>query len=338
MLKWYEKAGTEDGVIISTRVRFARNLREYPFPDRLTLRQREEIVEKVWDALSASPIAQGFSRKNLSELSEIERVSLVERHLVSPELISSPEGRAAFIYEDESISIMVNEEDHLRIQVMQEGYNFEKALELADQIDSLLNEKLSFAFDSDLGYLTQCPTNLGTGMRASLMLHLPALQESGSITRISASLSRLGIAIRGTYGEASRPVGAIYQLSNQLSLGLGEQEAIDNLKDIAAQLLEREKTARKKLCENLTVQDQIARSIGILKSARLLSADEFMRLVSNVRLGISEGLIRNVSPEAINALTIHVQPATIQLRSGKPLSASERDALRAQLCCEELPG
>ncbi len=338
MLKWYEKAGTEDGIIISTRVRFARNLREYPFPSRLTLRQREEIIEKVWNALSASPIANGFLRKNLSELSDIERVSLVERHLVSPELIASPEGRAAFIYEDESISIMVNEEDHLRIQVMKEGYNFEQALELADQIDSLLNEKLSFAFDSDLGYLTQCPTNLGTAMRASLMLHLPALQESGSISRISATLSRLGIAIRGTYGEASRPVGAIYQLSNQLSLGLGEQEAIDNLKDIAAQLLEREKTARKKMIENLNVQDQIARSIGILKSARLLSADEFMRLCSNVRLGISEGLIRNVSPEIINALTIHVQPATIQLRSGKALSPSERDALRAQICSKELPG
>ena len=175
-------------------------------------------------------------------------------------------------------------------------------------------------------------------MRASLMLHLPALQESGSISRISATLSRLGIAIRGTYGEASRPVGAIYQLSNQLSLGLGEQEAIDNLKDIAAQLLEREKTARKKMIENLNVQDQIARSIGILKSARLLSADEFMRLCSNVRLGISEGLIRNVSPEIINALTIHVQPATIQLRSGKALSPSERDALRAQICSKELPG
>ena len=338
MLKWYEKAGTQDGIIISTRIRFARNLREYPFPDRLTLRQREEIVDKAWDALSASPIAQGFTRKNLAELSDIERVSLVERHLLSPELIASPEGRAAFIYEDESISIMLNEEDHLRIQVMKEGYNFEQALELADQIDSLLNEKLSFAFDSDLGYLTQCPTNLGTAMRASLMLHLPALQESGSIARISASLSRLGIAIRGTYGEASRPVGAIYQLSNQLSLGLGEQEAIDNLKDIAAQLLEREKTARKKLCENIAVQDQISRSVGILKSAKLLTAEEFMRLISNVRFGISEGLIQNVSPEAVNALTIHVQPATIQLRSGKALSASERDAMRAQICREELPG
>lgn len=338
MLKWYEKAGTQDGIIISTRIRFARNLREYPFPDRLTLRQREEIVEKAWDALSASPIAQGFTRKNLAELSDIERVSLVERHLLSPELIASPEGRAAFIYEDESISIMLNEEDHLRIQVMKEGYNFEQALELADQIDSLLNEKLSFAFDSDLGYLTQCPTNLGTAMRASLMLHLPALQESGSIARISASLSRLGIAIRGTYGEASRPVGAIYQLSNQLSLGLGEQEAIDNLKDIAAQLLEREKTARKKLCENIAVQDQISRSVGILKSAKLLTAEEFMRLISNVRFGISEGLIQNVSPEAVNALTIHVQPATIQLRNGKALSASERDAMRAQICREELPG
>lgn len=337
MSKWYEKSGIRSEDIISTRVRFARNLRQYPFPCRLSLAMKEEIIQKVSDALSMSPISSGFECKHLSEISEIERVSLVERHLVSPEFISEPEGRAVFIYEDESISIMVNEEDHLRIQVMCEGYNFEKALETADQIDSLLNEQLSFAFDSELGYLTQCPTNLGSGMRASLMLHLPALLESGTISRISNSLSKLGITIRGTYGEASKPTGAIYQISNQISLGLSEQEAINNLKDITEELLSKEKAAREALVSHIEIQDKICRSVGILKNAKLISKDEFMVLNSNIRLGISTGLITNISLDTVNALMVHIQPATIQLLAGKPLSTKERDALRAKMCEEVLP-
>lgn len=338
MNKWYEKGGNRGVDIISTRVRFARNLREYPFPSRLNLIQKEEIIKKVGSALAISPISEGFECKHLSDLSEIERVSLVERHLVSPEFISDPEGRAVFIYKDESISIMVNEEDHIRIQVMCEGYNFKSVLETADQIDSLLNEQLSFAFDSELGYLTQCPTNLGSGMRASLMLHLPALHESGGITRISNSLSKLGITIRGTYGEASRPSGAIYQISNQISLGLSEEEAINNLQDIAEELLLKEKETRDSLISHIEIQDKICRSVGILKSAKLISKDEFMQLISNIRLGISAGLIADISIDAINALTVHIQPATIQLLAGKALSTKERHALRAQMSDDILPG
>lgn len=337
MNKWYEKSGERCEDIISTRIRFARNLREYPFPNRLSLMQKEEIIKKVGSALSISPISEGFECKHLSDISEIERVSLVERHLVSPEFISEPEGRAVFIYSDESISIMVNEEDHIRIQVMCEGYNFEKALETADQIDSLLNEQLSFAFDSELGYLTQCPTNLGSAMRASLMVHLPALQESGTISRVANSLSKLGITIRGTYGEASKPIGAIYQISNQISLGLSEQEAINNLKDITEELLEKEKSARQALVSHIEIQDKICRSVGILKSAKLISKDEFMQLISNIRLGISTKLITNIGIDTINALMVHIQPATIQLLAGKALSTKERDALRAKMCEEVLP-
>lgn len=336
-LKWYEKSGNNGDIIISTRVRFARNIERFPFPSRMTLEQKEEIIRAVDIAINSSPVADRFCCKQLSDISDTERVSLVERHLVSPEFISDPDGRAVFIYDDESVSIMVNEEDHLRIQVMCEGFDFETALETADRIDTLLNEKLNFAFDDKLGYLTQCPTNLGTGMRASIMLHLPALQDSGTISRIASNLSKLGLTIRGTYGEASKPVGAIYQLSNQITLGLSEQEAINNLKDISNELILKEQAMRTQMITHLEIQDRISRSCGILKSAKLLTKDEFMRLISNIRFGISCKLISNIDIETINALTVHVQPATIQLLAGKPLKHEERDALRAKLTSEALP-
>lgn len=334
--KWYEKSGAEGDVIISTRIRLARNLRTCPFPSRMNAEDRERVISAVQKAIETSPIANEFVLYRLKDLSQITRVSLVERHLVSPEFISHPEGRAVLLMKDESVSIMVNEEDHLRIQVMCEGFNFEGALQMADRLDTLLGESLNFAFDDKLGYLTQCPTNLGTGMRASLMLHLPALQETGTINRISANLSKLGLTIRGTYGEASQPVGALYQLSNQVTLGLSEQEAIDNLKSIALQLMKQERSARAELEKDLEVQDSICRSVGLLRNARLLSNDEFMKLISNVRLGINTGLIDHISLETVNALTVRVQPATIQLPEGKALSSTQRDALRAKLVREAL--
>ena len=335
--KWYEKSGPEGDIIISTRVRFARNLLRYPFPCRLTLKQREEIIAKVRQAAESGPLTGYFHFLDISTLSDTERVSLVERHLISPDLIAEPSGRGVLITEDESISIMINEEDHLRIQVMSEGFQFENALQTADRIDSFLGEQLGFAFDERLGYLTQCPTNLGTGMRASVMLHLPALQESGAIARIANNISKLGIAIRGIYGEASKPKGALYQLSNQVTLGLSEQAAIDNLKSITDQLLHSERAARKKMSDQLEVQDFVSRSLGILTTAKLLNNDEFMKLISNVRLGVSAGLISGLSPEALNALTIRVQPATIQLIAGKALEPAQRDLLRAQMVQEVLP-
>lgn len=334
--KWYEKNGPEGDVIISTRIRLARNLRTYPFPSRMNAEARERVMEDVRKAIENSSIANQFVFRNLKEISQTERVSLVERHLVSPEFISRPEGRAVLLTKDESVSIMINEEDHLRIQVMCEGFNFEGALQMADRLDTLLNESLNFAFDDKLGYLTQCPTNLGTGMRASLMLHLPALQENGTINRIAANLSKLGLTMRGTYGESSRSVGALYQLSNQVTLGLSEQEAIDNLKSIAMQLMKQERAARSELVKNLETQDSISRSVGLLRSAKLLSNDEFMKLISNVRLGISTGLIEHLSLETINALMVRVQPATIQLPEGKALPAAQRDSLRANLVREAL--
>ncbi|HBC25856.1 MAG TPA: protein arginine kinase [Ruminococcaceae bacterium] len=336
MTRWYEKSGKEADVVVSTRVRLARNLQEYPFPVKMNDGQRKKVEEAVKTALldGNSAIAKDFRFVSMEDISQNEAVSLVERHLVSPEFISEARGRGLLLTQDETVSIMINEEDHLRIQVLHEGLDLEEAYETVDRIDTLLNERLHFAFDEELGYLTQCPTNLGTGMRASLMLHLPALQESGAMGRVSASLSKLGLAIRGIYGEGTQPVGALYQLSNQVTLGLSEKAAIDNLKSIAEQLIGQERAARENLVKNLEIQDGICRSVGVLRNARMLSSNEFMRLISNVRMGVAANLIKNISYDTINSLIVQVQPATIML--AKKMTPAERDALRAKIVSERL--
>lgn len=332
-LKWYEKAGNSGDVVCSTRVRLARNLKQYPFPNKASDEQKSEIEARVRDALLSgnSVLAGQFQFVPLENLSEEESVSLVERHIVSPEFISDTRGKAVLMSEDESISIMINEEDHLRIQVMGEGLSLKEAAETVDRLDTLLGETLDFAFDPEFGYLTQCPTNLGTGMRASVMLHLPALTESGAMSRISANLSKLGMTLRGSYGEGSQIIGAMYQLSNQITLGLSETEAIDNLSAITSQLMEEERKARKKLSSNIVIQDKIDRAAGVLKSAKMISSGEFMELLSYIRFGLSVGLIQGITAEELNGLSVKVQPATLTASSRKPLDQTQRDILRADM-------
>lgn len=338
MKKWYEQNGEQGDVIVSTRVRLARNLRGYPFPAKLDLDGRQTVNELVRNAVQNgnSAIRDRFQYIEMEKLTEPEAVSLVERHLISPEFASEREGRALLLMDDESVSIMINEEDHVRLQVMQQGLSLSQAYEMADKLDTLLDESFSFAFDDRLGFLTQCPTNLGTGMRASLMLHLPALQESGAMNRIAMNLSKLGLTIRGIYGEGTSPKGAMYQLSNQVTLGLSEQAAIDNLKDIAMQLVAQERSARDSMARHIETLDAVGRSMGILQNARILTNDEFMKLISNVRLGIGMGVIKDVSFDTINALTIEAQPATLMKEAGKILTPAERDERRAQLVKEKL--
>lgn len=338
MSKWYMQTGPEADAVISTRIRLARNLRGYPFPCKMNAAQMAEVTGYIRDAIlnSNSALAKEFSYIDMTKLSKIQAVSLVERHLVSPEFISEREGRGLLITKDESISIMINEEDHLRVQVMAQGLNLDAAYDLAAKLDTLLDEVLSFAFDDHLGYLTQCPTNLGTGMRASLMLHLPALQESGAMQRISNNLSKIGLTIRGLYGEGSEPKGSVYQLSNQVTLGLSERAAIDNLKDIAMQIIQQERSLRQSMVNSDEFQDMVWRSLGILKTARLLSNEEFMKLISNVRLGISSGILDHITLDTVNQLMIEAQPATLMQEQEKELPPHERDKLRAKLVQQSL--
>lgn len=318
-----------DAVNISSRIRLARNLREYPFPDRMSDAQKAEVIEKVKAAVGN--LSKKLLFVNLSELSELELVAMVERHLISPEFADKQSGRALAVSEDESVSIMINEEDHLRIQVILPGLCVEEAYRIAEEIESELSLYLNFAFDRNLGYLTQCPTNLGTGMRASVMMHLCAMSETRTVPRIATNLQKLGIAIRGTYGEGTDATSSLYQLSNQVTLGISEEAAVENIRNIALQLSETEKLTRENLMQSMEYQDKISRSMGILLTARLISYNEAVRLLSNVRLGICEGIIDNVSIDTVDKLIVSIQPASLMRREGRKLSPQERDKVRAEL-------
>lgn len=338
MNRWYEKSGEMGDIVISTRIRLARNLKKYPFPCKLSIKDKKEINKIVTDVLlnGNSALSNRFKIIDLDKLNEINAVSLVERHLVSPNFISNKKSGRLLLLDDETVSIMLNEEDHIRIQVMKEGFDLSGSYDLADKIDSLLGENLSYAFNNKLGYLTQCPTNLGTGLRASVMLHLPALQKNGYINRISSDLSKLGLTLRGSYGEGTQAVGAIYQMSNQVTLGLSEKDAINNLKNVTLQLIEQEKAARNMISKDITILDNIGRSLGILLNSRILSNEEFMNLISNVRLGISIGEINNINYDVINSLIINVQPATLMKNEGKEMTPAQRDEIRAKIVKETL--
>ncbi len=319
-------------VVISTRIRFARNLQDYEFPCRLSVEKKCRVAATVKAAALGNPeYSSRFRYISMSELTQEEAVSLVERHLVSPEFISDRQGRGLLLMDNESVSIMINEEDHVRIQVIRPDLDLEGAFEIANKFDDMLDEQLGFAFSDRLGYLTQCPTNIGTGMRASLLLHLPALRESGAMGKISASLGKLGFTIRGMYGDSNDPKGAVYQLSNQVTLGISEKEAIDNLRDITMQLVVQERNAREAMSQNITVLDGLYRSFGILRYAKILTNDECWKLLSDLRFGVEIGIFENIDYDTINRLMIEVQPATLMKNIGKKLPALERERIRAEL-------
>ena len=335
--QWYEKAGQQGGIVVSSRIRLARNLKNYPFPNKASLEQKKEIAQKVKLALeeSNSTLANSFSFISMEELSQIQAVSLVEKHLISPEFASDRKGRYLMLSKDESISIMINEEDHIRIQVLGSGLSLNECYDTANNLDTLLDNALGFAFNNKLGYLTQCPTHLGTGMRASLMLHVPAIEKNRSINRISGNLTKLGMELRGTFGEGSDAKGSLYQLSNQITLGLSEHNAIENLKNIASQLIEQEEKSLAEMAKSIETQDVIYRSLALLKSAKLMSNDEAMKLISNVRAGMFTGVIKNTDYAMLNRLNEQIQPATLMTAEGKELSPQQRDIKRAEILNRE---
>lgn len=335
--KWYQQSGTDGDVVVSTRVRLARNLTHMPFPAGMTAEQREDVIGRIFEAFPSDG-SGAFSCIRMTELSEWDAHSMVERHLISPHFVVHPGGEALLLSPDESVSVMIGEEDHVRIQAMHAGFALDEAFTAANCWDDFLDARLHFAFDDRLGYLTQCPTNLGTGMRASVMLHLPALQEKGVIQQLANTVSKLGLTIRGMYGEGSRSEGAMYQLSNQVTLGITEQEAIENLKSIVAQIVKEERGYREQLRATPALEDRIYRSLGILQNARLLSGKEFMSLISHVRMGAAMNILTSVDLNRISHLMIEAQPAALMQQAGHELDAAERDMRRAALVRERLKG
>lgn len=318
---------------VTTRIRLARNLSDYSFPTRMTTSQKRELAQKITEVAKS---VMDFDRIDMNAISKTQAVSLVEQHLISPEFISQPDGKVLLLSKDKRVSIMLNEEDHIRLQVILPSLALNEAYTLADEIESKLSSQLNFAYSDKLGYLTQCPTNLGTGMRASVMLHLPALQKTRAISRIGTNLSKLGLTIRGLYGESSEAQGAMYQLSNQVSLGISEQSAIDNLNNITTQLVTQEMKSRDKILTDIEVVDTISRSLGILKSARLINHNEAMSLLSNIRLGLSSKQIESLSLESIDKLFCDIQPASIMVQYGEKLTPQERDIKRADYLRQKL--
>ena len=334
MSKWYLGVGEQSDIVVSTRVRLARNIADYPFPAKLNTKSRTELNHLIKEAVEKdNPFNLRFIE--MKTLARFEAASMAERHIISPEFASDADGRALMLSPEEDISIMLNEEDHIRVQVMKSGFALDEAYEIADRIDDSLNEKFDFAFDSRIGYLTQCPTNLGTGMRASVMLHLPALTMSGQIHRLINTVSKLGLTFRGAFGEGTSATGDMYQLSNQITLGISEEYAIKNLKAITLQLCALERAAREELLQDADTEDRIFRAYGILKWARLLSTKELMENLSLVRFGSVAGKI-NVPIETVNELMISMQPATINVMAGKRLEECERDMIRAKTVREKL--
>ncbi|MBR2279319.1 MAG: protein arginine kinase [Ruminococcus sp.] len=325
-------------IVMQTRIRLARNFKKYPFPLRLNTAGKNEVAEEIIKAVKNcnSPLSKQLDVLYVKDLTEPQRISLVEQHLASPEFMSDSAGRALILSKDKTMSIMINEEDHIRLQILYKDLSLEQAYDTADKLDTLLDENLDFAFDEKLGYLTQCPTNLGTGMRASVMLHLPALKSGKAIGRIAGNLSKLGLTIRGAYGEGTEPEGAMYQLSNQVTLGISEKAAIENLKNIARQLVTQELQAEKRMCESLETQDKISRSLGILRSAKLISCKEALELLSNVRFGINSGIIEDIDLNTVDELITEIQPATMMVNKNEKISPRERDILRAEVLNEKL--
>jgi protein arginine kinase len=326
-------ANTAD-IALSSRVRLARNLREYRFAGNMSGGQQAELVDKVNGVINAN---HDFMLMRMRELPLRERKLLVERHLISPALAQT-EHAAALINREESISIMIGEEDHLRIQCLRPGLNLEQADELSMALDDMFSRKLNYAFDPELGYLTACPTNVGTGMRASVMLHLPALSISGQAEILLKEVSRLGYAVRGIYGEGSSAPGHICQVSNQRTLGMLEEDIISNLKGMVQRLIERERTLREQLYRNnkTQIEDLVYRSCGVLRYARRLNTGEAMEHISNLKLGSGLGVIKEDKQQLLNALLTDVQAASLEKRLGEELNEQQRDEARASIMRELL--
>ncbi len=344
MSKWYEQQGDhQQGVIISSRVRLARNLSDYAFPNRAKAAVSHEVIGKLSGAMSdeKGQLAQGYSIVDMNQISQVDKIAMMEMHIISPNFVKIQGPSALILSEDEAVSIMINEEDHLRIQSMAPGMDLYKALDEANKMDDLFEDKVDYAFDQDLGYLTACPTNLGTGLRASYMIHVPALETSGQLQLILDAIGKFGLTVRGIYGEGSDALGSVFQISNQVTLGMTEQEIIDNLSSVTRQIVEQELLVRSKLLKEKRhrFEDAVYRSYGILKYARMITSKEAMTMLSDMKLGIELGIIRTENDEQINIYNLmsRIQPANLQIMHNRHLSSDERDMARADYLRKHLP-
>jgi protein arginine kinase len=337
---WLSAEGSSAQVVLSSRVRLARNISNTPFPSRASTDDRERILSFVKSAVEKSGKLSRGTFVNCSQLNDLDRTFMVERHLVSLEFSQQRDFSALLIGEDENLSVMVNEEDHLRIQALAPGLEMRQAFGLASEVEDELSQTLEFDFDSAFGYLTACPTNTGTGMRASVLVHLPGLALTQEIEKVIAEIGKVGSVVRGFYGEGSDVLGNLFQVSNQKTLGRSEEEIMDELESVTRGIIEREQNARKRLFSEAKdqIEDKIWRAYGILKYARSLTSEEVLNMLSALRLGIGMGVLERVSLSKVNEVLALTQPAHLQKYYGKRMDPNERDRIRAELVRSKLEG
>ncbi len=330
--EWLRGTGPESDIVISSRIRLARNLADFPFIRRCSDEDRLSIERTVRARMDKLEEWSEVRYIDVDELSEVDRLFLVERQLISRELADTDGSRAVAIDPSEQFSVMINEEDHLRIQVMHSGLDVQTAWDQINRLDDLLEGTITYAYHPQYGYLTACPTNVGTGVRVSVMLHLPALVITRQIDKVFRSLQKINVTVRGLYGEGSQYTGDFYQVSNQITLGKTERQLVQQVAEVVPLLIDYERRARQFLVEQSEqdLHDDVSRALGILCTAKKISSEETMHYLSKVRMGINLGLIEDVEVNTVNKLFIHTQPAHLQKLRGKLLGSSDRNVERAR--------
>lgn len=340
MVRWLNNQKSHQGVVLSSRIRLARNLENIDFTQKITKKDAEKIMKQVRNSVleSNSDISRDFQFFRIADIDNLNRKLLVEKHLISPGLLENPEQSGFLLSNDEKVSIMINEEDHIRMQVLNPGLSLEEGWKLCSRIDDILEENLRYAYDEKFGYMTSCPTNVGTGLRASVMVHLPALVYTKYINKVLQAVSQIGLTVRGMYGEGTDVMGNLFQISNQTTLGEREEEIIEKLGNIVLQIIDKESASRERLLSTgrVHIEDKVFRSLGILQNSRIISSKEAMNLLSDVRMGIDLDIIKSIDIERINNLLITTQPANVQHYAKTEINSHERDVKRAELIREKL--
>lgn len=327
---WMEGNGPYNDIVVSSRARVARNIKGHAFPCLASDEETAAVLEDIKMTINSGNDFSDYAYQTMEQLSALEKQALVEKHLISPFLARESKHGALFLRQDEAVSVMINEEDHLRIQAILPGLQLEESWREAGQCDDQLDTSLNYAFDEHLGYLTACPTNIGTGLRVSVMMHLPALVMTRQINRFLGALSQVGLTVRGLYGEGTEIVGNLVQISNQVTLGQTEDEIISNLFSVIRQVIEQEQNARQVLLDKkrASLADIAWRAFGLLQYAQVMSSQEAIQLISDLRFGFDLGLIKEVNYKLLNELLIIIRPGCLQLLAGRELSNSERNLER----------
>lgn len=337
---WMSADGPECDIVLSSRIRLARNIDQYQFSFLNSNEEALQVIETVKDRIKKDPFTKTGNMDLLimDELQPLQKRVLVEKHLISPHLAENANHGACLLSENEEVSIMINEEDHIRIQCLYPGLQLHEALNTAFEIDDWIEEEIDYAFDEKVGYLTSCPTNVGTGLRASVMMHLPGLVLTQQLNRIIPAINQLGLVVRGIYGEGSEALGNIFQISNQITLGKSEHDIVEDLKSVVSQIVSQERSVRDTLVKtsNIQLEDRVYRSLGVLMNSRIIETKEAAKCLSDVRLGIDIGYIKDIPRNILNELMILTQPGFLQQYAGGPLRPNERDIRRASLIRERL--